>query len=209
MKRIRNEKGIALVMVLVLSAVALAVMAGLIFMITGRTQLSGGGKRYATALDCAKGGIDIVTEIISKGMAMETPDKTGLMGNFVGINFNMPISQECLWDKLSGTWSSLLNCDKDISTIKENPDFSFDLGSDPTCRVYGKIIQALPGNTREVGWLEKGGVSTASKGSGAGEIAVIPIPSDYTVEIESVMIDTATDKPKTGERAKLSVLYAY
>ena len=54
-----NERGIALVMVLILSAIALAIMAALIYMITVGTQASGMQKRYRTALEAGKGGADI------------------------------------------------------------------------------------------------------------------------------------------------------
>ena len=51
MKALRNDRGIALVMVLVLSGIALAIMAGLIYMATSGTQVSGLQKRYKTALE--------------------------------------------------------------------------------------------------------------------------------------------------------------
>jgi hypothetical protein len=60
-----NEKGIALVMVLVLSAIALAIMAGLIYMVTSGTQISGMEKRYKTALEAAKGGTDVAHQVIN------------------------------------------------------------------------------------------------------------------------------------------------
>jgi hypothetical protein len=47
---LRSEKGIVLVVVLVLSAVALALMTAMIYMITIGTQISGLQKRYKTAL---------------------------------------------------------------------------------------------------------------------------------------------------------------
>ena len=60
-----NEKGIALVMILILSAIALAIMAGLIYMITAGTQISGMQKRYKTALEAGKGGTDITYQLIA------------------------------------------------------------------------------------------------------------------------------------------------
>ena len=54
-----NEKGIALVMVLILSAIALAIMAALVYMLISGTQISGMQKRYRTALEAGVGGADV------------------------------------------------------------------------------------------------------------------------------------------------------
>ncbi|GFP21965.1 hypothetical protein HKBW3S06_01191 [Candidatus Hakubella thermalkaliphila] len=59
-----NEKGIALVMTLVISAIVLAVMAGLIYMITVGTQISGIQKRYKTAHEAALGGAEVAYKYI-------------------------------------------------------------------------------------------------------------------------------------------------
>ena len=53
MKNLRNEDGIALMMVLVLSAISLAAMAAMMYMMTVRTQMSGIQKRYSTAYEAA------------------------------------------------------------------------------------------------------------------------------------------------------------
>jgi hypothetical protein len=60
-----NENGIALVMVLILSAIVLAIIAGLIYMITSTTQISGMQKRYKTALEASIGGAEITYEFIA------------------------------------------------------------------------------------------------------------------------------------------------
>ena len=54
-----NNKGIALVMVMILSLISLAIMSGLIYMVTSGTQVSGIEKRYSTALEAGKSGKDI------------------------------------------------------------------------------------------------------------------------------------------------------
>ena len=52
-------------MILILAAIALAIMAGLIYMITASTQISGMQKRYNTALEAGVGGADIAYQFIA------------------------------------------------------------------------------------------------------------------------------------------------
>src|SRR4030043_1051567 len=71
--KIRNEKGIALVMVLVLSAIVLIIMAGLIYMLTTGTQISGMQKKYKNASEAGIGGRDITYQLIGlRGDASRT-----------------------------------------------------------------------------------------------------------------------------------------
>ena len=56
---IDSESGIALVLVLVISVIALAIMSALIYMLTSGTQISGMQKRYRTAQEAGLGGADI------------------------------------------------------------------------------------------------------------------------------------------------------
>lgn len=65
MKRIGdNEQGFALVLALILSLIVLATVSALLYIITQGTSMSGYQKRYETALEGAKGGVDLVTKEI-------------------------------------------------------------------------------------------------------------------------------------------------
>ena len=71
MKRVRNERGIALALALYLAFVVLVTVAGLLYLITQGTVMSGYEKRYETSLEAAKGGADLVTkEVLLKTMAV-------------------------------------------------------------------------------------------------------------------------------------------
>ena len=203
MRIIRNEKGIALAMVLVLSVVIVAVMAGLLYMIISGTQISGTQKRYLTALEAGKGGADIAYDIIGARSfgAVETLD----------IDFDQQISDACLTVKLnkstSGTnWASCsgYSYTTSMSIDKNNPstyDFSFALGTTPfpTYTVYAKIANTVEGNSGgDEGLLGKGVIA-----SGTGEVTVVSRPYLYTIEIDS------ENAANPAERAKLSVLYQY
>jgi hypothetical protein len=220
--KIRNEKGIALVMVLVLSAIALAVMAGLIYMLTIGTQISGMQKKYKTASEAAKGGADVTYQLISArgdpgipsiGLNIITPNTCvthptatlpdgtlcTAIGNYTGLATKLNMRTSC--------WSS--GCDSSMSITPPPPsgpdnttyDMRFELGASPypTYRVYAKIVDTVEGNSGgDVGLTGKGVVS-----SGSGEITVVSRPYLYTIELD------AENKDNPSERAKYSILYQY
>ena len=192
-----TEKGIALAMVLVLSVIALAIMAGLIYMITSGTQISGLQKRYATSLEAGKGGADIIYQVIAA--RMDDPAQIESEFGFL-YNFNVAISQACLNDKLLRStidWAS--GCNNLMATGPGSHDMFFDIGADPAYRVYSKIVDTVEGNSGgDEGLLGKGVVA-----SGSGEVQVVHRPYLYTMEIDA---QRATGP---SERAKLSILYQY
>jgi len=65
MKYINNQKGIALVMVLVLSMIALAIVSTILFMLTKETVLTGSEKFYRTAEEAGTGGAELVSQYLS------------------------------------------------------------------------------------------------------------------------------------------------
>jgi hypothetical protein len=194
----QNEKGVALVMVLVLSAISLGIMAGLVYMLTSGTQISGIQKRYKTALEASEGGSDVMFQLIS---ARGDPLIPGL------TNFSIPAENvggvDCLTDKLNNPtadWDAA--CDNTlsiVSTAVTSYDMTFQLGTGPTYTVFSKIADTVEGNSGGDMGLTKGGVVA----SNSGEVTVMSIPYLYTIELESQ--NTAIP----AERGKLSVLYEY
>jgi len=202
-KILNNERGIALVMVLVLSIIALAIMSGLIYIITSGTQISGIQKRYKTALEAGVGGADVAYQFVA---VRGNP-------NIPNINFawSSSFTNPCLTAKLTTTawttnWAACNNYTKatSISIDPNDPDTydaTFDLGASPypTYRVYTKIVDTVEGNSGgEEGLLKGSVVSTNS-----GEVTVQSKPYLYTIEIKS------ENTANTGERAKFSILYQY
>jgi hypothetical protein len=182
-------------MILILSAIALAIMAGLIFMITTGTQVSGLQKRYTTALEAGKGGADVTFQLLAARGDPNIPD----------INFHQTASSTCMTDKLNKStkdWTS--SCDNLLTIIPGTDstyDMYFDLGASPypTYRVYSKIVDTVEGNSGgDEGLLGKGVVS-----SGSGEVTVVSRPYLYTIEVD------AQNSANPSERAKLSILYQY
>lgn len=200
---LKSENGIALVMVLILSAIALAIMAGLIYMITVGTQISGIQKRYKTAQEAGIGGADVTYQMIA---ARENPfDSTTTSA----LNFTITALDvggvNCLTPKLiSATSAWPTGCS---STLTINPeddttyDMRFDLGASPypTYRVYSKIVDTVEGNSGgDEGLLKSGVVS-----SNTGEVTVMSRPYLHTIEVD------AQNAANPAERAKYSILYEY
>jgi hypothetical protein len=211
----KSERGVALLIVLILSAVALAIMTALIYMTTIGTQTSGMQKRYHSALEAGIAGKDVLTLVIQNG-------DTSTIGNLspnvetsslcTGTDINTGMSYTGIRAKLmtsttgtTGTgWSS--GCDTYLKIDPLTPtsyDLRFTLGNNPQYTVYSKIVDVVKGNTSG---SNSSGTNLNSKGVvatyGSGEIAVTTIPSLYTVEID---VENASSNSK--ERAKLQVLY--
>lgn len=207
---ILGQKGIALVMVLIISVIALAVMAALIYMLTAGTQISGVHKRYKTALEGGLAGADITYQFIAdRGQDRSLLDPAL-------YNFVFTASEACMRSKLNNSnadWDP--SCDYSIFIDPDDPttyDMTFVLGPtapDPTdpqnYKVYAKISNTVEGNTGPGGRFEKGGVvdSGGGGGGGGGEIKVQSIPYLYTIEIDT---ENAVNR---AERAKLSILYQF
>jgi hypothetical protein len=190
-----NEKGIALVMVLILSAIALAVMAALVYMLTSGTQISGMQKRYRTALEAGVGGADVTFQLIT---ARGDP---GIPLN----NFIITASPVCLNDKLNSSTSDWDHtCSSSLAIDPNDPatyDMSFELGTPgfPTYKIHSKIVDTVEGNSGGDYGLTK----TAVVATGQGEITPVSIPYLYTIEIDSQNVANPT------ERAKYSILYQF
>jgi len=219
--KIQNEKGVALIIVIVLSAVALAIMTALIYMITMGTQISGLQKRYKTALEAGDGGGDVFYQLIatraeSAGVASLAGDLTSL-----GVNFSTnTTSADCtgvisgvtytaLQAKLmtsSSSWSPECNSSTSIDPATPSTyDMKVDLGTTTKYSVYAKIVATTDGNTGGDLGLDArgGGGGRGVVSSNSGEVQVMPIPFLYAVEVVS------ENSAKVDERAKLSILYQY
>jgi hypothetical protein len=195
---LRDNKGIALVMVLILSFISLAIMSGLVYMVTSGTQVSGVEKRYSTALGAGESGVDVIYQVFSSRGNPYSVAEAAL------INFNLTVSPTCLLDKLNKTtddWN--IACDSSLTLIPGTPgtyDMAFQRGANPVFAVYTKIVDTVEGNTVKV---DEGLVKSGVVLSNSGEVSVMHIPYLYTVEIDAENTNNPT------ERAKLSALCQY
>ena len=220
MNIIKNKKGIALVMVLVLSVITLAIISALIYFVTMGTMISGMEKRYKTALEASLGGADITYKLISlRGVTAATDaflfndlvslnawwDNTNVActgtardgTNYTGLEAKLMTSTT----GVDGTPNWSVGCDSSLIIdpgVATTYDMIFELGADPQrYTVHSKIVDTVEGN------------------SGAPPELFIPefpppldppgehLPYLYTVEID------AQNATNPAERAKPSILYQY
>jgi hypothetical protein len=156
-----SERGVALILVLVLSAIGLIVMTTVLYVITMGTQISGSEKRYRTAHEAALGGIDVLRKIIQ--------DQTNSL--LPGVIINYPLNgypNGSFVAKIGA--ASLAGFDTNASidpSTSSTYDIAIDIGN-PVYRVYAKMIQKQQGNTNK-GYKQvriKTGVVPADPGMG-------------------------------------------
>lgn len=219
---IRNEQGIALVMVMILSLIALATMSGLIYMVTSGTQISGMQKRYTTTLEAGKAGKDVAYQVINlkaydSDISSLMTDISGSITTVCGVantSVALPDGSTCadhIADCSTNTYPGLCvkltlptecwsSCDSALTidaTDASSYDMSFDLGN---FSAHAKIVDTVFGNSSS---------STENLGDGKGvvdsgsEISTVHVPYLYTIEVD------AQDSANPAERARLSVLYQY
>lgn len=197
--KLLNDKGIALAMVLVLSVIALAIMASLVYMLTASTQVSGIQKRYATSLDAGKGGAAFTFKFIDvRGNALDLSNSIPS-----GLWSTITVGSTCLNDKLNkSTLSWATVCSRSITIDPDNPasyDMVVQLGTTTTYRVYSKIVDTVAGNTGADTGLIKSGVVSAN----SGEVTAVAFPALHTIEVQ------AENTANRQEKGKYSILYQY
>jgi len=189
MKYLRNEKGFAMVFVLILAAISLAMTLAMLIMVSGGSYVSGQQKRFRTAVEAGRGGMEAMFQMISSRGNVGTP--------FPG---QVLPTAGALGAKLAGptaSWTGGLDNSSIIDpAVPASYDMSIDLG---VYRVYTKIVDTVDGNSG----ADEGLIKTGVVNSGSGEVTVVSVPYLYTIEVLSQGIANPT------ERSKLSVLYQY
>lgn len=226
MKLFHNERGVALVMALILSLIVLVTVSALIYLVTLGTSISGFQKRYQTAQEAAKGGVELVTkEIVSRTIAkadlaadlssMKSAIVTDYSGSLGGsLAFPLTTSTACLQNKLrQSTWTGTTNnwtsCGAANMSLNptESPDVTFTLSGNPGAanfNVSTKIVDTIAGNTDTSG-LDLQGMGVVE--SGSGMVTPKQNPYMYRLEIRAERATSPGESP--DERANLSVLFAY
>lgn len=189
MNRLGDNRGVALVFVLLLSVVALLTTAGLLYMVGKGGYLSGQQMRYNTALEAGRGGVRATLQVIddrgTDTMGLNNVDLKSSLGNTKLV-------------QATGSWGSLDNSSVINSDVSTTYDLRFDLG---TYRIYSKVVDTVVGNTGADTGLSKGGVVS----TGSGEVTVMNVPYLYTIE----ELSANKVNPNSTERAKISLLYEY
>ncbi len=219
------ERGIALVVVLVLSAVVLAVITTVIYMITAGTQISGMQKQYRTAQEAATGGSDLFYKIIAT---------RGDTSTFTQVTISVPPATSCTGTDSSGVGYSGFKTKLMVDSSKWSPGCNAnDLTIDPTksntydlmisglgsYEYFAKIVATVAGNSAAAASGGEGGGSStllyqgsvvtngvaggSGSGSGGSVIPVVSKPYLYAIEVYTRNTTNPT------ERARVSILYQY
>jgi hypothetical protein len=188
MKILRNEKGFALVFVLILAAISLAMTLAMLIMVSRGSYVSGQQKRFRTAAEAGRGGMEAMFQMISN------------RGGSTILYTNQVLPTPGALDiKLAGPIAGWGGLDTS-STINPTDNTSYDMRIDlGTYRVYTKIVDTVDGNSG----ADEGLIKTAVVNAGSGEVTVVSVPYLYTIEVLS------QSTTNTAERSKLSVLYQY
>ncbi len=216
LETLSSERGIALITVLIFSAIALAVMAALIYMLMNRAEMSGMQKRYRTTLEAGLGGADLTYQIIAargddssissttsfsplSGTSFTVTSSCGLStaagcsvwGSFTGLATKMNVPTAC-WNS-SCDYSTRID-PSDSSTY----DIAFEIeGTNAYYNVYSKIVDTVVGNSGAGEDLSVKGVVDPRQATKT------PVPYMYTIEVD------AQNAKNSNERSKLSILYQY
>lgn len=208
MKTLGNERGIALVTAILLTALSLIIVFTVLYLVTQGITTSTAMKRYKNSLEASYGGAQFVAKDIIPQIFMGYSTSV-IKGQYSGLmDFNFGVSNNCLRQKLSNptaNWTACTTGDPKSIDAKDTPDMMFTLkGIGPlgsNFKVYGKIVDSQPGNSDMSGFelLDSGsGVTGTSSG-----VAPKHMPGLYRIEVEGERAISAK------ERARLSVLYAY
>jgi len=128
------ERGVALVLVLVLSAVGMIIMTTVLYVLMMGTSLSGAGKRFRTAHEAALGGMDVFRKIIQDQGATVIPG--------VAITYRPSFVNKLNAANLTA-FDTLVSIDPgNVNTY----ELYVDLGN-PVYRVYAKMTQKQRGDS--------------------------------------------------------------
>jgi hypothetical protein len=230
MKIVKDEKGIALVLVLILSLITLAMTSGLIYMLTSETEVSGIQKRYNTALEAGMGASDFSYQVVA--LRGDATDTNSLVSDLSSIGAQTTTPAACVTD-LAGTAKTLdgrvcstlgsytniatklllptecwSGCDDSLTITPGACTNTTSTTGYDLCFTLGAnpayTVYAKIANTTEGNsGAEQGLLKTPVVSSNTGEITPMHIAYQYTIEVD------AENQANPEERAKLSILYEY
>ncbi|MHB1026073.1 MAG: hypothetical protein ACYC24_10280 [Desulfobacteria bacterium] len=177
-----------MVFVLILAAISLAMTLAMLIMVSRGSYVSGQQKRFRTAVEAGRGGMEAMFQMISTRGIVTTPYTNQVFptAGALGTKLAGPIA----------TWGGLDNTSTIDPGVVTSYDMRIDLG---TYTVYTKIVDTVDGNSG----ADEGLIKTAVVNAGSGEVTVVSVPYLYTIEV----LSQSTVNPT--ERSKLSILYQY
>lgn len=233
---IKNERGIALVMVLILALIGLAIVSAMLYMLTQGTQVSSAQKFYRTAEEASYGGMELATEYLGSRGVMNFPLLPltlhgGVAGTAytTGCNCGDPYNAGDNIDRMTGAQSD--RCDKlcnptsswpvatrvaDTALIPADPnnmaawrpDFTYQLSNLANPALSFTVFTKIVDTVQ--GNSDVGGLVVSGELGGAGVVASNTglVTPPHNPYLYRVEIQAqATANPR--ERSRLSLLDAY
>jgi Tfp pilus assembly protein PilX len=219
MKTVRNDKGVALVMVLVMALIGLAMVAAMVFMVTQSTILSGASRFYRTADEAGVGAAEMTAEyILNRGTMTVLNHVSGCnCGDPLNYADNIDVEtggHTCRCEKICNPTAQYnafgaVCADEDAGTgglqISVDPTTNFDgavaLGA---FTVTYKIVDTIEGNTDPATIVGASDLVSSGVVATTGGVYSPPhFPYLYRVEV------LAQRTANARERSRVSVLYGY
>jgi len=215
MRITKNEKGIALVLVLILALIGLAMVSVLMFMVTQGTSLSGAMRFYRTADEAAVGAAEFTGEyIMNRGLMVPLGAATGCNCGDPAI-YTDTVPDTCRCRKICNPTSqynaSGTACvDEDGTTDGLQISVDPSTNSDGPPRILGnytityKIVDTVEGNTDSAGIVASGTLTGSGVVASTGGV-YNPTHFPFLYRVEVMAIGTANQR----ERSRISMLYGY
>ena len=212
MKILGNEKGMALVIVMLLSLIGLMIVSSLLFMVTVGTKTSGYHGFFRSADDAGLGGAQLAAQFVNN------------QGFLPGSGWTIPLpptpAAACLQQKLTtsrGGWGTTnwTSCTdpKELSLDDMTmPDLQFRVPGPPGIEylVNAKIVDTVQGNSDVSGLLLGGNLQSGGvDNSNSGTVSPPQHPYLYRMEVEASDVKQATLQTLVGIKTRYSVLYAH
>lgn len=214
MNPIRNEKGIALVMALMLTLISLTIAMTLLYMIIQGIKTSASNKRYQNIREASYGGVELLTKDVIPTVFSGFSSSVSIKNKFTSLD-NIDASG-CLGQKITlqtSQWNS--SCVSSDYNAKSGYDIAFNLyaTTGQPYRIFAKIVDTqgrkffIPDGSyiQSAGNTDSSGLMLEGAGTTESNRYISPPHFPYVYRIE--VLGERTINP--GEQSKLSALYAY
>jgi type II secretory pathway component PulK len=206
MRSLNNNKGMALLTVLMMTAIMLTMIVGILTLVSDNSQRSASQKTYQNVIEASYGGADIAAQdVIPRLFTNISTSVIKADYSLLGMQFG---SSACLRQKMKKPVSGWTACTNSSNVNpKINSDLTFNLSgqsgsSNTSFKVYAKIVDTAPGvdypEQPSGGPLLGGGVVESSG------------PSTLYLQHYVYRIEVAGEGSiNPAEKSNLSVLYEY
>ena len=201
---IRNKKGIALIVALIVAFIILALGSMALYISMQSTKISGSFRQYRSSIEAAGGAFSETRRIlgyIKSNASVSVLPSTLIDNNTTCLHYKLSTPTTKWTDLSNNNCSDLSNVEStNISDIVSFYDLKYSLGG---YTVYIKLVNTAKGNTSSSisKGLTSGGVTSNKQGTNV--IHPPPIPFLYRMEI------VAESTINTKDKAHISLLYGY